>query len=173
MSRVVLTEKHGVDQNDLDLSESLQKHRESRLVRVVWQQKTTKCIDECSSRQQLLELGSDERPDVGRRRSNFRGDLGATINHRDDVFKIVAAADVSPTPRAKGFERRRQKIDRRDDAKLEVGHLHRGGGSERRCIPAIREARDFFARRHDINDQLPVSPPTERSAFTCVFGESE
>ena len=48
----------------------------------------------------------------------------------------------------------------RSDIRIELAE-------ERRCVPAIREAKDFFARRQ------PVSPPTERGALTCVFGESE
>jgi hypothetical protein len=97
----------------------------------------------------------------------------ATVDHRDDAFKVAASEEVGFTAIAERFElrcdeeRRRNEPDRQVWLELYVSGRRADGG-----IPAVREAEDGGVSRHDVEPNSVADSAAKRRFWRFVLHEA-
>jgi len=91
------------------------------------------------------------------------GQFCATVDHRDDVFEVVAQVHVAPAAIVASLELGRQKVWR---VEVPQAHVLVGRGADRRReawpVPAVREPAHMRVHRHQIELQALTEPAERR-----------
>ena len=104
---------------------------------------------------------------------NFGPKFGPAIDNRDDIFEVVAGAVVVTSSTVEGLQLGCQEVRCRHDTNVVTANPDCLCGADRGAIPSVAESKDALVGRHDVQNEILVTPSTRWGAFTGIFMQAQ